>query len=59
MTGKQFIKLLKKNDWKLAGIKGSHHKMTKGGLSLSVPVHSNKDLKKGTLNQLLKDAGLK
>jgi len=33
--------------------------MTKGRKLLSVPVHGNHDLPTGTLNKLLKEAGLK
>ena len=59
MTGKEFIKLLKKEGWKLDRINGSHHIMIKEKLTLSVPVHSNKDLPSGLLNRLMKDGGLK
>lgn len=58
MRGKELVKLLRENGWELDRIRGSHHIMAKGGKSLSVPVH-NTDLKTGTLNKLLKDAGLK
>jgi predicted RNA binding protein YcfA (HicA-like mRNA interferase family) len=59
MTGKELIILLIKNGWGLDRIKGSHHIMIKQNKTLSVPVHSNKDLPVGTLNSLLKDGGLK
>lgn len=59
MTGKEFIKLLKKHGWELDRINGSHHIMIKGKLTLSVPVHSSKDLPSGLLNRLMKDGGLK
>ncbi len=58
MKGKELVKLLRENGWKLDRINGSHHIMIKNGKSLSVPVH-NTDMKPGTLNKLLKDAGLK
>jgi predicted RNA binding protein YcfA (HicA-like mRNA interferase family) len=58
MSGKEFVRLLKKNGWVLDRIKGSHHIMRKNGLSLSVPVHANEDLKPGILNSLKKQAGL-
>ena len=58
MKGKELVKLLRENGWKINRINGSHHIMTKDGKSLSVPVH-NTDMKPGTLNKLLKDAGLK
>ncbi|HBI23854.1 MAG: addiction module toxin, HicA family [Nitrospirae bacterium RIFCSPLOW2_12_42_9] len=59
MTGKELIKLLKENGWTLDRIKGSHYIMIKGKKTLSVPVHGNRDLPKGTLNSLLKEGGLK
>lgn len=58
MKGQDLVKLLQKNGWKLDRINGSHHIMIKGSETLSVPCH-NKDLGKGILNGLLKDAGLK
>jgi len=59
VTGKELIKLLKENGWTLDRIKGSHYIMIKGKKTLSVPVHGNRDLPKGTLNSLLKEGGLK
>jgi len=59
MTGKELVKLLKAVGWELARIEGSHHIMVKGTKTISVPVHGNKDLKKGTLESLKKQGGLK
>ncbi|MCL2399971.1 MAG: type II toxin-antitoxin system HicA family toxin [Defluviitaleaceae bacterium] len=60
MTGKELVNRLKRNGWKLDRVHGSHHIMIKEGyLPATVPVHGNKDIPKGTLNQLLKDTGLK
>jgi predicted RNA binding protein YcfA (HicA-like mRNA interferase family) len=60
MTGKELINKLKRNGWKLDRTHGSHHIMIKeGNLPVAVPVHGNKDIPTGTLNQLLKDTGLK
>lgn len=59
MTGKDLIKLLKKHGWELDRISGSHHVMVKGNKTLTVPVHGKKDLKKGTLEALMKRGGLK
>ena len=58
LTGKEFIKLLKKKGWELARIRGSHHVYTKPGKieRISVPVHGNKPLKKGLQNFLMKIA---
>ncbi|HQP48753.1 MAG TPA: type II toxin-antitoxin system HicA family toxin [Spirochaetota bacterium] len=59
MTGKEVIDLLQSKGWKLDRIKGSHYIMVKGKKTLSVPVHSKKDLPTGLLNKLLKEGGLK
>jgi predicted RNA binding protein YcfA (HicA-like mRNA interferase family) len=59
MTGKQMIKLLRKHGWEVDRISGSHHIMIKGRKTLSVPVHGNKDLKKGLQQALLKEGGIK
>ena len=58
MKGKELVKLFQKNGWELDRINGSHYIMIKDGKTLSIPVH-NTDIKTGTLNKLLKDAGLK
>ena len=60
MTGKELVNELKKNGWQLDRVHGSHHIMIKDGHHpAAVPVHGNKDIPKGTLNQLLKDTKLK
>jgi len=60
LSGKELIAKLKKEGWKLDRIHGSHHIMIKEGqLPVTVPVHGNKDLPKGTLHQILKDTGSK
>ncbi|MDR1093441.1 MAG: type II toxin-antitoxin system HicA family toxin [Clostridiales bacterium] len=56
MKGKDLVKLLKKEGWELDRINGSHHIMVKGDKTLSVPCH-NTDMKLGTCNALLKQAG--
>ena len=58
MKAKEIIKLLKENGWECVRIKGSHHIFEKGGKIVPVPVHAG-DLKRGTLNSILKMAGLK
>ena len=59
MTGKELIKLMKNNGWKLDRVQGSHHIMIKDNKTLSVPVHRNKDLGKGLLHALMKQGDLK
>ena len=59
MTGKDLLKLLEGHGWKLDRVKGSHHMMSKGELRVVVPVHGSRDLQKGTVSAILKQAGLK
>lgn len=59
MTGKELKKLLLKNGWELVRINGSHNIFEKNGEIIVLPIHSNKDLKKGLELAILKQAGLK
>lgn len=57
---KEMVKLLKKNGFTEISQNGSHVKMRnqENGRQVIVPLH-NKDLKKGTEQAILKQAGLK
>ena len=60
MNSRALIKILEADGWNLVAVKGSHHQFkhpTKPG-RVTVP-HPKKDLKKGTENSILKQAGLK
>ncbi|WP_196600042.1 type II toxin-antitoxin system HicA family toxin [Pectinatus frisingensis] len=60
MKPKELIKILQADGWYIERVQGSHHILkhpVKQGMSV-VPLH-NKDLKPGTLNSILKQAGLK
>ena len=59
MTGKELVKRLKAAGWVGDRIEGSHHILVKGTRTISVLVHGKKDLKKGTLEALRKQGGLK
>ena len=60
MTSKEMIKLLKQHGFEKVSQSGSHVKMKniKTDKQTVVPLHS-KDLKKGTEQTILKQAGLK
>lgn len=60
VSGKELCKLLERNGWYLVRVHGSHHLYNKLGspVLISVPVHGNKPLKKGTLKALLQKAEL-
>lgn len=60
MTAKDVLKLLKKNGWYIYETRGSHYQLrhaVKQG-KITIPYHGG-DLKSGTLNSILKQAGLK
>jgi len=60
MKSSSLIRLLKNDGWELVRTKGSHHHFkhqTKEGI-VTVP-HPKKDVPKGTVNAILKQAGLK
>lgn len=62
MKAKDIIKMLEKDGWYSTGICNGSHKYykhpTKKG-KITVPIHSSKELKKGTLSSILKQSGLK
>jgi predicted RNA binding protein YcfA (HicA-like mRNA interferase family) len=61
MKVRDIIKLLERDGWYLKQTRGSHrqykHPMKSGRMTL--PGHPNDDLPPGTLNSVLKQAGLK
>ena len=59
LSGKEMLRLLTKQGWRLIDIKGSHHKMAKDGKTVVVPVHGNRSLPKGTEHSILKRAEVK
>lgn len=60
MDSRALIKLLEKEGWLLIRTKGSHHHFKHHKLPGVVTVpHPKRDLKKGTVNSILKQAGLK
>lgn len=60
MTAKEMIKLLKKNGFQEISSNGSHRKLfnSENNKTIIVPYH-NKELKTGTEQAILKQAGLK
>ena len=60
ISGKMLCKIVERNGWKLKRVTGSHPIYVKEGVAaiLSIPVHSNRDLPKGTLKSIMKDAEL-
>ncbi|SHE99991.1 Predicted RNA binding protein YcfA, dsRBD-like fold, HicA-like mRNA interferase family [Modicisalibacter ilicicola DSM 19980] len=60
MKSKQIIKELEAAGWRLDRVTGSHHIFKHPTRPGAVPVpHPKKDLPKGTINSIRKQAGLK
>lgn len=60
MKAKELIKILENAGFTHDRTNGSHKIFEKKGFPpISVPDHGNKDMKIGTLNKILKTAGLK
>ena len=57
---REMLRLLRGHGWQVVHIRGSHHILTKkdSKVILTVPVHGNKTLRKGTQEFLLKQAGI-
>lgn len=60
MTSQEAIRLIQDDGWYLVAVKGSHHQfkhpIKPGRVTIT---HPRKDLPAGTLNSILKQAGLK
>jgi len=56
--GDQVVKTFERAGWEVARQRSSHVILEKEGYeaTLSVPVHKGKDVKRGTLRSLIKDA---
>lgn len=56
ISGKELVKLLKKQGFELVRVKGSHHRMKHpDGRVTTVPVHKNDDLPKGLLRKIIRE----
>ena len=58
VPGNQVVKALKRAGFYLNRWHGSHAIMVRWGEIISVPCHGSKPVKKGTLRDIIKDAGL-
>lgn len=60
MDSKELIKIIESDGWMLKSIKGSHHHYVHPSKKGKVTIpHPKKHLPKGTVNNILKQAGLK
>lgn len=53
-------RVLERHGWRHRSTRGSHHVYVKAGRreTISIPIHGNRDLKKGLLERLMKIAEL-
>jgi predicted RNA binding protein YcfA (HicA-like mRNA interferase family) len=61
VNGRQVIRALSQAGFKLDRVVGSHHVLTDprdSRRTVTVPVHGNRDLKRGTLRSIIRQAGL-
>jgi predicted RNA binding protein YcfA (HicA-like mRNA interferase family) len=59
VRGDRLVRALERAGFKVARVAGSHHVMRHpDGRGTTVPVHAGKDVAKGTLRNILADAGL-
>ena len=54
ISGKEMLKRYLSHGWEEIRRKGSHVLVRKGNKSETIPIHGNKDLKKGLEKKLLK-----
>ena len=60
VTGKQLLKVLEGEGWYVKRIRGSHHILRHPTIpdALPVPIHGNRPIKRGTLGNILRTAGI-
>ncbi len=60
VTGKELIKVLARRGWYVKRVRGSHYILRHPSIAdaIPVPVHGNQPIKKGTLGNILRTAGL-
>ena len=58
VSGREAVKVFTKAGWKFVRQKGSHAILTRPGMKQTLAVPQHKELAKGTLAALVKDAGL-
>ena len=59
MNGKKVIKILQKDGWTILRSQGSHYRLGKNSLRVTVPVHGHRDLGKGLLAAIERQTGVK
>ena len=59
-AGEEVVRGFQEAGWRIVRRKGSHVILAKEGYrtTLSIPVHKGKNVKRGTLRDLIRDAGM-
>ncbi|MGH8571684.1 MAG: type II toxin-antitoxin system HicA family toxin [Gammaproteobacteria bacterium] len=59
-SGSRVLRALERAGFRLSQVRGSHHYLVKPGVTelVVVPVHGHRDLPKGTLRSILRQAGM-
>jgi predicted RNA binding protein YcfA (HicA-like mRNA interferase family) len=58
LSGRELVHLLREHGFRFVSQRGSHVKLRKGDITLIVPCHGNKPLRRSLLPGILKDADL-
>ncbi|GLZ14696.1 addiction module toxin, HicA family protein [Actinomadura sp. NBRC 104425] len=59
LPGVQVVKALERAGFDLVRVTGSHHRMSHpDGRHVTVPVHRGRDMPRGTLRAIIRDAGM-
>ncbi len=58
VSGRRLVKVLEADGWVVARQRGSHVRLRKDGRRLALVVPLHRELKKGTVAGILRDAGL-
>jgi predicted RNA binding protein YcfA (HicA-like mRNA interferase family) len=58
VSGRRLVKVLEAEGWEVARQRGSHVRLRKDGRRLALVVPLHRELKKGTVAGILRDAGL-
>jgi predicted RNA binding protein YcfA (HicA-like mRNA interferase family) len=59
VSGTELVRALERAGFVVTRVKGSHHRLKHpDGRATTVPVHSGRDVPKGTVRSVLEDAGL-
>jgi predicted RNA binding protein YcfA (HicA-like mRNA interferase family) len=60
VNGKQLLRILEGRGWYVKRIRGSHHILRHPTIpdALPVPIHGNRPIKRGTLGNILRTAGI-